>query len=88
MSHNLLVTKLFIPPARKNLVPDPRLIQILNDAWHHGKKLILVSASASYAKTTLITEWLQGLLTRSAWLMAATSIAASPPVRMCPPSRP
>ena len=66
--HNLLVTKLYTPPARKNLVPRPRLIQILNDAWQQDKKLILVSASAGYGKTTLVTEWLQGLQTKAAWL--------------------
>jgi LuxR family maltose regulon positive regulatory protein len=68
VSPNLLVTKLYTPPARKNLVPRLRLIQMLNDAWQQDKKLSLVSASAGYGKTTLVTEWVRGLQTKSAWL--------------------
>jgi len=65
---NLLVTKLYTPPALKNLVPRPRLVQRLNEAWGQDKKLVLVSASAGYGKTTLVTEWLRGLPAKSAWL--------------------
>jgi len=68
MSPNLLATKLYIPPARKNLVPRQRLIQTLEEAWQQDKKLTLVSASAGYGKTTLVIEWLRGLQTKSAWL--------------------
>jgi LuxR family maltose regulon positive regulatory protein len=65
---NLLVTMLFIPPARRTLVPRPRLVQVLNDAWQQNRRLTLVSASAGYGKTTLVTEWLHGLETRAGWL--------------------
>src|SRR4030042_5469407 len=68
VSPNLLDTKLYTPPARKNLVQRQRLIQLLNDAWQQDKKLALVSASAGYGKTTLVTEWVRGLQTKSAWL--------------------
>jgi LuxR family maltose regulon positive regulatory protein len=68
MSPNLLVTKLYTPPARKNIVPRQRLLQVLNDAWKQDKKLILVSASAGYGKTTLVTEWVRATQTKSAWL--------------------
>ena len=61
MSSNLLVTKLYSPPARKGLVPRPRLVQRLDDARQPGQKLTLVSAFAGYGKTTLVAEWLQGL---------------------------
>jgi LuxR family maltose regulon positive regulatory protein len=67
MSPNLLVTKLYTPPARKNLVQRQRLTGMLNDAWQQGKKLILVSASAGYGKTTLVTEWVRGLSIKSSW---------------------
>jgi len=66
--NDLLATKLYIPPARKNLVPRMRLIHLLNDAWQQDKRLTLVSAPAGYGKTTLVTEWLRGLQTKSAWL--------------------
>jgi LuxR family maltose regulon positive regulatory protein len=68
VSSDLLATKLYIPSIRNNLVPRQRLIQILNDAWQQDKKLILVSASAGYGKTTLVTEWVRGLNTKSAWI--------------------
>ena len=56
MASNLLVTKLYTPPERKNLVPRLRLIHMLNKAWQQDKKLTLVSASAGYGKTTLVTR--------------------------------
>jgi LuxR family maltose regulon positive regulatory protein len=68
VSPNLLVTKLYIPLTHKNLVPRPRLVRILDESWQQDRKLILVSASAGYGKTTLVTEWLRGLQIRSAWL--------------------
>ncbi len=68
MSQNLLATKLYIPPARKNLVPRPRLVQRLDEASQQGQKLLLVSASAGYGKTTLVTEWLRGIHTKTTWL--------------------
>ncbi|OGO29474.1 MAG: hypothetical protein A2Z16_12015 [Chloroflexi bacterium RBG_16_54_18] len=68
MSHNLLVTKLYIPPVRNNLVPRPRLVQLLNEAWQQGRKLTLVSASAGYGKTTLVSGWLGELQAKSTWL--------------------
>ena len=68
MSPDLLATKLYTPPARKNLVLRQRLIQMLNESWQQDKKLTLISASAGYGKTTLVTEWVRGLQTKSAWL--------------------
>jgi LuxR family transcriptional regulator, maltose regulon positive regulatory protein len=68
VSSNLLSTKLFIPSARKNHVHRPRLVQLLNTALDQDKTLILVSASAGYGKTTMVTEWLQTLLIKAAWL--------------------
>ena len=68
MSANLLATKLYIPLARKNLVYRPRLNKIMNEALQQGKKLILVSASAGYGKTTLVAEWMRGLPGQCAWL--------------------
>ncbi len=68
MSSNLLATKLYIPPLRKNLVPRLRLIQVLNEAWQSNKKLSLISAPAGYGKTTLVSEWLGGLQVNTSWL--------------------
>jgi LuxR family transcriptional regulator, maltose regulon positive regulatory protein len=56
MPASILVTKLFIPAARPELVPRPRLIKQLNAGLH--RKLTLVSAPAGFGKTTVVTEWL------------------------------
>jgi LuxR family maltose regulon positive regulatory protein len=53
----LLKTKLYIPPARPELVPRPRLIERLNAGPRSGRKLTLVSAPAGFGKTTLLSEW-------------------------------
>jgi LuxR family maltose regulon positive regulatory protein len=53
----LLTTKLYVPPARPNLVPRPRLIERLQ-AGITGK-LTLLTAPAGFGKTTLVSEWLQ-----------------------------
>jgi len=55
----LLITKLFIPPTRTDLVSRPRLITLLNKGLH--RKLTLISAPAGFGKTTLVTEWLDNL---------------------------
>lgn len=55
----LLVTKLFIPSHRPDLVLRPRLIERLNGGLH--RKLTLISAPAGFGKTTLVTEWLDTL---------------------------
>ena len=57
MSTPILLTKLFIPLARPELVTRSRLIEQLNHNLH--RKLTLISAPAGFGKTTLVTEWLQ-----------------------------
>ncbi len=66
MTDSVLQTKLYVPPLRSSLVPRPRLIARL-DAGLDGR-LTLISASAGYGKTTLVTEWLQAGEHRVAWL--------------------
>jgi LuxR family maltose regulon positive regulatory protein len=66
MSPELLSTKLFTPPVRKNLVPRPRLIERLNEGLEG--RLTLISAPAGFGKTTLVSEWLAGCQRPVAWL--------------------
>jgi len=59
MSTPILVTKLFIPTSRPELLSRPRLIEQLSNGLH--RKLTLISAPAGFGKTTLVTEWLNHL---------------------------
>ena len=64
----ILATKLYIPPPRRKIVPRPRLIERLNAGLTAGSRLTLISASAGFGKTTLLSEWLAGCQRPAAWL--------------------
>src|SRR3989304_4228612 len=51
----IFATKLYAPPPRPKIVLRPRLIGRLNDGLQ--RKLTLISASAGFGKTTLVSEW-------------------------------
>jgi LuxR family maltose regulon positive regulatory protein len=68
MSSLLLATKLHIPPPRPDLVRRPRLTERLDEGLRLGHRLMLISASAGYGKTTLVTEWLHSMDRPFAWL--------------------
>ena len=57
MSAPILATKLYIPPPRPQVVLRARLIERLNEGLSAGRKLSLISASAGFGKTTLVSEW-------------------------------
>jgi LuxR family maltose regulon positive regulatory protein len=54
-----LVTKLFVPPTRAELVHRPGLIELLNNGLN--RKLTLLSAPAGFGKTTLVSHWVEHL---------------------------
>jgi len=54
MPMSLLTTKLYIPPARPELVSRPRLIEQLNAGLLSRRKLTLISAPAGFGKTSLM----------------------------------
>jgi LuxR family maltose regulon positive regulatory protein len=56
----LLVTKLFVPRPRPDLVVRPRLLTWLHQ--NSGRRLILISASAGFGKTSILAQWLAGWL--------------------------
>ena len=62
----LLLTKLYVPPSRSNIVLRPRLLERLNEGLM--RKLTLISASAGFGKTTLVSEWVAGCGRPVAWL--------------------
>ena len=57
MSTPILATKLYIPPPRPKAILRPRLIERMNEGLAAGRKLTLISASAGFGKTTLVSEW-------------------------------
>ena len=66
MSTPIIATKLYIPPLRPKVVIRPRLIERLNEGLH--RNLILIAAPAGFGKTTLVSEWVEGIERPTAWL--------------------
>ena len=66
LSSNLLATKLFVPPARANLVRRQRLFDRLQRGCQG--KLTLISAPAGFGKSTLLSAWVAGCERPTAWL--------------------
>src|SRR6266516_36105 len=62
----ILATKLYIPRLRPNVVIRPRLIERLNEGLY--RKLTLISAPAGFGKTTLVSQWVEGIERPAAWL--------------------
>src|SRR5512139_505183 len=68
MATSILATKLYIPAPRAKIVLRPRLIERLTEGLAMGCKLTLVSASAGFGKTTLVSEWIASCGRPVAWL--------------------
>ncbi|MCM3762778.1 LuxR C-terminal-related transcriptional regulator [Alkalihalobacillus oceani] len=66
MKDALISTKLFIPFRSPKAVPRIRLMNRLNEGLH--RKLTLISASAGFGKTTVVSEWLAQCERPAAWL--------------------
>lgn len=62
----LLAPKLHIPHARPDCVPRPRLLDQLDQGL--TGRLILVSGSAGYGKTTVVSQWLATRPHPVAWI--------------------
>lgn len=58
LSSQILTTKLFPPPPRRNHVVRPRLVERLNAGIQDGRRVLLVSAAAGFGKTTLVSAWI------------------------------
>lgn len=54
----VLTTKLFPPPPRRNHVIRQRLVERLNAGLQDGRRFLLVSAAAGFGKTTLVSAWI------------------------------
>jgi len=64
----VLATKLYIPPSRPKAVLRPRLLERLNEGLSSGHKLTIISASAGFGKTTLVSEWIASCGRPVGWL--------------------
>jgi LuxR family transcriptional regulator, maltose regulon positive regulatory protein len=64
----ILATKLYIPPPRPKVVLRPRLLQRLNEGLRRASGVTLISASAGFGKTTLVSEWVARCEDSVAWL--------------------
>ena len=62
----ILVTKLYRPAPRLEMIARPRLIARLDAGLH--RTLTLVAAPAGFGKTTLVASWVAGSGRRVAWL--------------------
>ena len=59
MVNSILSTKLYILPARPNLVARQHLFQRLEEGVAQGRRLSLISAPAGYGKSVLAATWLR-----------------------------
>ncbi len=64
----VLTTKLYIPPPRPRVVLRPRLLHRLNAGLRYTSGVSLISASAGFGKTTLVSEWVARCDGSVAWL--------------------
>jgi LuxR family maltose regulon positive regulatory protein len=68
MSSPILATKLHLPQPRPGLVQRPRLIARLDEGLSQDCRLTLISASAGFGKTTLVSDWITNCCKPAAWL--------------------
>jgi len=61
-------TKLIIPAQRDQRVTRSRLIDQIDHAFSAGRQLVIVSASAGYGKTSLLSDWAHRTHLPTAWL--------------------
>ena len=66
MTPDLLQTKLYVPPVRREYVTRPRLNALLDAGL--TSRLTLLSAPAGYGKTTLLSDWSSTLDRPCIWL--------------------
>jgi LuxR family maltose regulon positive regulatory protein len=68
MPATILATKLYIPRPRSKIVLRPGLLERLNEGLTSGHILTLISASAGFGKTTLVSEWIGNCGRPAVWL--------------------
>ena len=66
MSLPLISTKIHVPPRRASAITRQRLVEQLNEGKR--RKLTLISASAGFGKTTLLSDWCHQSHERVSWI--------------------
>lgn len=66
MESQVIKTKLTIPLNREGIVKRPRLLKKLNSGT--SKKLTVISAPPGSGKTTVLSQWVQSMNTKVAWI--------------------
>ena len=72
-SSAVVVTKLFVPPPRAEIVSRPRLLEQLDRSLQHN--LTLLCAPAGFGKTTLLSAWAAAASRPTAWVSLEESDA-------------
>ena len=67
----LFVTQILTPKKRPDLLRRPRLVDFIHD--HIDRKLILISASAGYGKTSLLIDYVHDTDLPVCWLSVTQS---------------
>jgi LuxR family maltose regulon positive regulatory protein len=68
LSNSLLSAKLYIPRARPNAIARPRLTEKLFRGVNQPGSLVLLSGSAGFGKTTVLSEFTEQFQRPLAWL--------------------
>ena len=68
MNFPILTTKLHRPSSRPGSILRVRLIEELERGMSENRGLSLITASAGYGKTTLVTDWLEDTDRQCVWL--------------------
>jgi LuxR family maltose regulon positive regulatory protein len=66
LRQNILLTKLQRPPVAPDILPRPRLLDLLNEG--RRRTLTLISAPAGYGKSTLASRWVAECDSPSGWV--------------------
>lgn len=64
----LLNTKIQVPPLPPKTIHRARLLEALDRGLQPNIRLTIISAPAGYGKTTLLSAWIQGRVSSTAWL--------------------
>ena len=66
MNTPILLSKIYVPKMKPELVSRPRLLDKLNEGL--SGKLTIVSSPAGFGKTTLLSQWVNSTMLPVGWV--------------------